>query len=52
MILSPARVQDACAHVSNGGLYMTFHRVSEPVTGGLPHYKLNRPSGKLVKVKQ
>lgn len=40
MILSPAKVQDACARVDNGNTRMTFHRVSEPVRGGLPVFRL------------
>ncbi|NYD88776.1 hypothetical protein [Sphingomonas melonis] len=43
MILSPAIVQPACARVDNGRTRFTFHRVSEPVTGGLPVYRYSKP---------
>lgn len=43
MILSPAHVQPACARVDNGNAHFTFHRVSEPVTGGLPIYRCAKP---------
>jgi hypothetical protein len=43
MILAPAHVQPACARVDNGNTHFTFHRVSEPVTGGLPIYRYAKP---------
>lgn len=38
MIIAPARVMAPCARVDNGNARFTFHRVSAPVTGGLPVY--------------
>lgn len=40
MILHPAHVQPASARVYNGNKRFTFHRVSEPVRGGLPVFAL------------
>lgn len=38
MILHPAHVQPASARVYNGNCRFTFHRISEPVCGGLPTF--------------
>ena len=46
MILSFPKVQDACARIDNGNVRFTFHRISEPVTGGLPIYSLDKPRGR------
>ena len=43
MMIAPAHVQRPCAHVFNGNTHFTFHRVSEPVTGGLPIYRCAKP---------
>jgi len=45
MILSLAKVQDACANVFVGEKGMTFHKISEPILGGLPVYKFDLPKG-------
>lgn len=43
MILAPAIVQPACARVDNGNARFTYHRVSAPVVGSLPIYRLYKP---------
>lgn len=43
MILAPAIVQPACARVDNGNARFTFHRVSAPVRGSLPVFRLYKP---------
>jgi len=45
MILSLAKVQDACAYVFVGERGMTFHKISEPILGGLSVYKYDVPVG-------